>query len=70
MTTRKEAIRRLKEVVDEIYNKLEEMENLLKEVAAEELGPEEAYWLSRIDEALSILLEDALGVFEQEGEEE
>ena len=68
MTTRKEAIRKLEEVVDEIYNKLDEMENLLKEVAAGELGPEEAYWISRIDEALSILLEDALGVFEEEEE--
>lgn len=68
MTTRKEAVRRLKEVVDEIYDKLEKMENILKEVAAEELGPVVAYWISRINEALLILLEDALGILEEEEE--
>ncbi len=66
--TRKKAARRVKKLVDEIYDKLGEMEDILKEVAPEELGAEEAYWISRIDEALLNLLEDTLGALEEEEE--
>lgn len=68
--TRKEATRRLEKIVDEIYDKLEEIEKILKEVVPEELGAEEAYWISRIDEALLNLLEGTLGILEEEEEEE
>jgi len=56
---RKEAVRRLEEIINEIYDKLEEIEEILKEVAPEELGAEEVYWISHIDEDLLNLLEDA-----------
>lgn len=64
--TRKEVTRRLEKIVDEIYDKLEEIEKILKEVVPEEFGAEEAYWISRIDEALLNLLEDTLGMLEEE----
>ena len=64
---RKEVARRLEEIVNEIYDKLEEMENVLKEVAPEELGAEEVYWISHIDEALlNILLSLELEEEEEE----
>jgi len=71
--TREEVARRLEEIVDEIYNKLEEIEEILKEVdPEEELGVEEAYWISRIDidKALLNLLEGTLGILEEEEWEE
>ena len=64
--TRKEAARRLKKIVDEIYDKLVEMEDILKEVDPEELERAEAYWFPQIDEALLNLLGDALGTLEED----
>ena len=68
--TRKEAARRVEQIVNEIYDKLEEIETILKKVAPEEFGAEEAYWISRIDEALLNLLGGTLGILEEEEEEE
>ncbi len=59
--TRKEAARRLEKIVDEIYDKLYEIEDILREAAPEELERAEAYWIPHIDEALLNLLGDALG---------
>lgn len=58
--TRKKAARRLKKLVEEIYNKLGELEDILKEVTPEELSAEEAYWI-----ALLSFLEDALGTLKR-----
>ena len=44
--TRKEAARRVEQIVNEIYDKLGEIETILKKVAPEEFGAEEAYWIS------------------------
>lgn len=43
---------RLRELVNEIYEALDEMEDILREVAPEEFGAEGAYWMAHIDEAL------------------
>jgi len=77
--TRTEAARRLREIADEIYEKLEEMEDILGEVAPEELERAEVYWMAHIDGALLnlkgwmggslISLEDTLTILEEEGEE-
>ena len=66
--TRTKAARKLKGIVDEIYNKLEEIEDILREVAPEELKRAEACWMAHIDEALLNLLGDTLGILEEEEE--
>ena len=50
--TRVEAARRLKELAEEIYDTLAEMEDILEEVAPEELERAEVYWMAHIDGAL------------------
>lgn len=50
--TRLEAARRLKELAEEIYDTLAEMEDILEEVAPEELERAEVYWMAHIDGAL------------------
>ena len=50
--TRTEAIWRLEELADEIYDKLDEMEDILEEVAPEELERARVYWMAHIDGAL------------------
>jgi len=50
--TRTEAIWRLEELADEIYEKLEEMKAILAEVAPEELETAQRYWMAHIDGAL------------------
>jgi len=77
--TRTEAARRLEEIAYEIYDQLEEMENILREVAPEELKRARAYWMAHIDGALLnrqgwlgrslISLEDTLINLEEEEEE-
>jgi len=77
--TRTEAARRLEEIAYEIYDQLEEMENILREVAPEELTRARAYWMAHIDGALLnrqgwlgrslISLEDTLINLEEEEEE-
>ena len=50
--TRQEAARKLKEIAYEIYDKLDEMEAILEEVAPEELELARVYWMAHIDRAL------------------
>ena len=50
--TRIEAARRLRELAEEIYDTLAEMEDILEEVAPEELERAEVYWMAHIDGAL------------------
>lgn len=50
--TRKEAAKRLREIAYEMYNMLEEMKEILRRVAPEELETAEVYWMARIDGAL------------------
>ena len=50
--TRKEAAWRLEELAYEIYDKLDEMKDILGAVAPEELGRAEIYWMAHIDGAL------------------
>lgn len=74
--TRTEAAERLREIADEIYDKLDDMEYILREVAPEELGRAEVYWMAHIDGALLsikgwaggsfISLEDTLTALEEE----
>jgi uncharacterized protein CbrC (UPF0167 family) len=77
---RAEAAKRLRELADEIYYVLDEMEDVLREVAPEELERAEAYWMAHIDGALLsikgwvggrslISLEDTLAALEEEDEE-
>ena len=79
--TRTEAALRLEEIADEIYDKLYEMEDILREVAPEELERAMVYWMAHIDGALLnrkgwmggslISLKDTLAILEEEeGEEE
>ena len=78
--TRREAVERLRELADEIYYVLNEMEDILEEVAPEELERAEAYWMSDIDGALLnkrgwvggsfIKLEDTLATLGEEIDEE
>jgi len=72
---RTEVARRLRVIAHEIYNKLDEMEYILGEVAPEELERAEAYWMAHIDGALLnqkgwaggsfISLEDTLEALEE-----
>ena len=48
----REAIERLDELKEVIYEALDEMEDILREVAPEELERAEFYWMAHIDEAL------------------
>ena len=54
--TRTEAARRLREIAYEIYDKLDEMEDILEEIAPEELERARVSWMARIDGALLNLL--------------
>lgn len=75
--TRTEAARKLRELAHEIYDTLEEMEDILREVAPEELETARAYWMVHIDRALLnlkgwtgrsfISLGDTLTILEEEG---
>lgn len=78
--TRTEAVERLRELAEEIYYVLNEMEDILEEVAPEELERAEAYWMADIDGALLnqkgwaggsfIKLEDTLAALGEETDEE
>ena len=78
--TKAEAAERLWEIAEEIYDKLDEVENILKEVAPEELERAKLYWMAHIDGALLshqgwlggsfISLEDTLEALEEEEFEE
>ena len=48
----REAIERLEELKETIYEALEEMRDILEEVAPEELERAEIYWMAHIDGAL------------------
>lgn len=50
--TRTEAARKLRELAYEIYDTLDEMEDILREVAPEELERARVYWMAHIDGAL------------------
>ena len=74
--TRAEAAERLWEIATEIYDKLDEMEDILSEVAPEELERARLYWMAHIRGALLsrqgwmarsvISLEDTLEALEDE----
>jgi hypothetical protein len=49
---RAEAAQVLKEIAYEIYDKLDEMEAILEEVAPEELALARAHWMAYVDGAL------------------
>ena len=78
--TRTEAAQVLKELAHEIYDKLDEMEDILKEVAPEEFERARVCWMDHIDGALLnlrgwmgkslISLEDTLAALEEEEVEE
>jgi len=79
--TRKEVIRRLWEIAYEIYNKLDEMEDLLGKLSPEDLEKIRIYWMALVNGTLlnlkgwmggvSISLEDALtSILEEEKEKE
>jgi len=50
--TRTEAVWRLEELAHEIYCMLDEMKDVLREAAPEELERAEVYWMAHIDGAL------------------
>ncbi len=50
--TRPEAAQVLKEIAYEIYDKLDEMEAILEEVAPEEFELARVYWMAHIDRSL------------------
>ena len=50
--TRREAAEELRALACEIYDALKEMEEILKEVAPEELTRARVYWMAHIDGAL------------------
>ncbi len=74
--TRTEAARELRKLAHKIYDTLEEMEDILAEVAPEELETAKVYWLTHIDGALLnlkrgmmvslISLEDTLMALEED----
>ena len=74
--TRAEAARVLREIVDEIYDKLDEMEAILEEVSLEEFALARAHWMAYVDGALLnrnrwlggsiISLKDTLATLEEE----
>ena len=78
--TKAEAAQRLWELADEIYKKLDEMKDVLEEVAPEELESAKVYWMAHIDGALLnvkgwaggsfISLQDTLDALGEEIDEE
>jgi len=74
--TRREAAEELRALAYEIYDILKEMENILREVAPEELTRARVYWMAHIDGALLnrqgwlgrslINLEDTIANLEEE----
>ena len=74
--TRREAAEELRALAYEIYDTLREMEDILREVAPEELERAEVYWMAHIDGALLnrqgwlgrslINLEDTIANLEEE----
>lgn len=50
--TKTEAVDRLRELADQIYEALDEMEDILQEVAPKQLQVAKSYWLAHIDGAL------------------
>jgi len=74
--TRADAAWRLEEIAYEIYDKLDEMKDILREVAPEEFERARLYWMAHIDGALLnqegwlggsfISLEDTLTALEEE----
>ena len=50
--TKAKAAMKLWELADEIYERLDEMEYILEEVAPEELERAKVYWMAHIDGAL------------------
>lgn len=78
--TRAEAAQKLREIAYEIYGKLEEMEDILREVDPDELEWAKAYWMAHIDGALLniqgwiggsfVSLVDTLASLEEEDDEE
>ena len=74
--TRAEAVRRLREIAHEIYDKLDEMKDILRAVAPEELERAEIYWMEDINGALLnrkgwlggsfVKLKDTLAALEEE----
>lgn len=72
---RAEAAQVLKEIAHEIYDKLDEMEAILEEVAPEELQLARVYWMAHIDrslfnvkkwkEARYITLQDTITILEE-----
>ena len=50
--TRTEAAGRLRRIAYEIYGKLDEMEDILKELSLEELATARVCWMAHIDGAL------------------
>ena len=51
-TERAEAAKRLRDLAQEIYDTLEEMQAILEEVAPEELTLARAHWMAYVDGAL------------------
>ena len=49
---RAEAAKRLKELAHEIYDRLDEMEDILEKAAPEELAMVKAHWMAYVDGAL------------------
>lgn len=78
--TRREAVWRLEELAEEIYEKLGEMKDILRKVAPEELERAKVYWMAHIDGALLnqggwlggsfVSLQDTLEALEEEEEAE
>jgi hypothetical protein len=78
--TKAEAAQRLWKLADEIYKKLDEMKDVLEEVAPEELESAKVYWMAHIDGALLnvkgwaggsfISLQDTLDALGEEIDEE
>ena len=74
--TRREQNWELEELAHEIYNTLDEMKDILREVAPEELERAKIYWMAHIDGALLnrkgwmgisfISLEDTITALERE----
>ena len=72
---RAEAAKRLRELAQEIYDTLEEMEAVLEKAAPEELDLARVYWMAHIDRSLFnvkkwkkaryITLEDTITILEE-----
>ena len=72
---RAEAAKRLRELAHEIYDTLDEMEDILEKAAPEELDLARVYWMAHIDRSLFnvkkwkkaryITLEDTITILEE-----